>query len=312
MPFRENLDRSILTIDYRFLLPAMARMPLTLGEYLCRLRGLILGVFDYEWRSVAIGHRYIRGSTLRAMEMIRQDSRKRQRVWAALKRFMFNSREHWEGCLFESAVMSRIARNSSVQGMETLLAHQRKGRGIVMVSCHFDGFLLGIVLFGMNGLRTNLLTSTVIDDPRVHPDVSLHFNRKFRAIESLTGGRCVHHELDRSFFPKALRNGETVVTLGDVPGSKSNVFIPFLGTRLRMPLGAWQMARSTGSLIGAFVCLHRKPGHYRIYCLTPGEVDPDGPLQTLAPIYAFLENWIRRYPERWFAADLLPSYGAAQ
>ena len=140
----------------------------------------------------------------------------------------------------------------------------------------------------------------------------MHFNRKFRAMESLMGGKCVHHEVDRSFFLGALERGETVAILGDVPGGRSTVYIPFLGTNHRMPLGAWQMAKKTGSLVGAFVCLHQRTGQYRVICLSPREVDSDNPLKTMRPIYAFLESWIRRYPERWVAADLLTTYGVPQ
>ena len=307
-----SLDHLIQTIDYRILLPTMARMPLGLGENLAKVRGILRAALDYEWRSMALRQRFVRKNTYEAMRIILPDAGRRKWISATLRRFIHNSREEWQACLFGRKVMSTIAQRSSVQGIDELLKIQEQGRGLIMVSCHFDSFCMGMVLFGMKGLRINVISTSMYEDPRIHPAVRAFFNRKYRAMEYHMGGKMVYHQVDLPFFYRALERGETVALMGDIPGSKSNVFIPFLGKSFRMPLGAWHMAKKTGSVLGAFVCLHQSHGRYRVICLPPKEIDPTSPRNTMEPIYGFLEAWIRKAPERWVAADLLPGYDVLQ
>jgi lauroyl/myristoyl acyltransferase len=306
------LDHALQSVDYGMLLPALARTPLVVGEPLAYLRGLLQGLFDYEWRSMAQGRRYIRAATYQAMNFLLPEAGKRQWVSATLLRFMHNSREEWQACLFGSPVMSRIAGRSSVEGLERLLEIRDEGRGLVLVSCHFDSFCMGMVLLGMNGLRTNVVITAIVEDPRVHPMVRRFFQRKYRGMERHMGGRMVSYEVNLRFFYRALERGETVILLGDIPGSKPRAHIPFLGRNFNMPLGAWHMARKTGSPLGAYVCLHQAPGTYRVVCHPPEEVGSRDPVEALTPVYAFLETWIKRFPERWVAAELLPGYGELQ
>jgi lauroyl/myristoyl acyltransferase len=304
-----SLDHLIQTIDYRILLPTMARMPLALGEHLSGLRGMFQAILDYEWRSMALRQCFVRKNTYEAMSIIMPDAGRRKWISATLRRFIHNSREEWQACLFGRKVMSTIAQRSQVDSLQDLLKFREQGRGLVLVSCHFDSFCMGMVLLGMNGLRVNVVNTSMIEDQRIHPAVRAFFNRKYRAMEYHMGGKMVYHQVDLPFFYRALEKGETVVLMGDIPGSKSNVFIPFFGRSFRMPLGAWHMAKKTGSVLGAFVCLHQSPGRYRVICLPPKEIDPNSPKNTMEPIYGFLEAWIRKAPERWVAADLLPGYG---
>jgi lauroyl/myristoyl acyltransferase len=310
MPFWASPDRLIQAIDYGYLLPALARMPLGLGEALSRVRGGIQAIFDYDWRSMALGRRYVRERTYQAMRMIQPLAGRRAWIRSTLNRFVHNSREEWQACVFQKEVMLRIARKSRVEGLQDLLRFQRQGRGLVMVSAHWDSFCIGMVLLGMNGFRTHVINTSMIEDPRIHPVVRSFFDRKYRAMEHLMRGKMVYHQVNLPFFYDALRRGELVTLLGDIPGSKSTVFIPFLGSRFRMPLGAWKMAKETGSALGAFVCLNQAPETYRVICLPPKEIHPESPRKTLEPVYEFLEHWIRWAPERWVSADLLPAYGS--
>jgi len=310
MSSMENLKHLMQTIDYRILLPIIARMPLVLGEYFSGLRGMFQAILDYDWRSMALRQRYVRKNSYQAMKIIMPEAGKSKWVSATLDRFMHYSREEWEACLFGKEVMSFIARNSFIEGMPELLKIQKQGRGLVLVSSHYGSFCMGMVLLGMNGLRTNVVNTSMIEDPRIHPDVRSFFNRKYRAMEHHMGGKMVYHETDRSFFYRALERGETVVLLVDTQGTKSTVVIPFLGMSFRMPLGAWHMAKKTGSLLGAFVCLRQAPGRYRVFCHPPQEIDSLSPKDAMVPLYTFLETWMRKAPEQWLAAEHLLNYEA--
>jgi lauroyl/myristoyl acyltransferase len=312
MQLSEKAADWLQTLDFGYVLPLMARLPLPVGQALSTARGLLNAATDYEWRSLAIHCNYIRERTYQAMKMMRPDAGENYWKQAAIRRFIHNSRDEWQACLYDLPVMEKICRQSSVEGIDALLEQQAKGRGIAMVSCHFDGFM-GMALLGMKGLCVNALTTAAgNEDPRIHPAVRRYLNKKYRRLESRMNGQIVYKEDNMPFFQKALARGETVVLFGDVPGSKSSVFIPFLNARFKAPLGAWHLAAKTHSLISATVCIHEGVGRYRVICLPPAEIDPNSPLHTLRPIYAFLEKHIRRLPERWVAADLLPTYSGMQ
>ncbi|MCP4680746.1 MAG: hypothetical protein GY864_00250 [Desulfobacterales bacterium] len=309
MRFYAGLDQLIQNIDFKVLLPLMARMPLPLGEALSRTRGIFQAALDYEWRSMALRHLYIRGRTWEAMKIISPQWSGPRLIAATLRRFMHNSREEWQACLFGRKVMGDINRRSTVDRIDDLLEIQKSGRGLVMVSCHFDSFCMGMVLMGMRGLRVNVINTSMIEDPRIHPAVRSFFNRKYRAMEDHMAGKMVYHQVDLPFFYKALEKGQTVALMGDVPGSKTTIHIPFLGRSFKMPLGAWHMAKKTGAALGAFICVHQSSGCYRVFCLPPRDIDPEDPVRTMTPIYAYLEKWIRWAPERWETSDLLPAFG---
>lgn len=312
MRFSEKAAAWLQAVDFGRILPGMARLPLPLGENLARIRGLLAGAADYEWRSLALRLPYIRERTKQAIRMIRPNAGEWYCRMATARRFMHNSREEWQACLFSRSVMTKIADRSVVEGLDNLLHHQKAGRGMVMVSCHFDSFCMGMALMGMKGLRVNVVSTSGIYDRRVHPAVQKFHYRKYRSMENWLNGRMVDHEVDLPFFYRALERGETVALMGDIPGSKSDIFIPFLNARFKMPVGAWHMARKTGSLVGAFMCLHEGVGRYRVICLPPAEIDPDSPCRTLMPIYGFLEEYIRKMPDRWVASDLLPAYSGME
>ena len=308
MQLSEKAAHWLQTLDFGYILPLMARLPLPMGQALSTARGLLNVTMDYEWRSLAIRFNYIRERTYRAMCMMRPDAGERFWRKTTIQRFIHNSRDEWQAYLYDLPVMERICRQSVVEGIDDLLKYQSKGRGLVMVSCHFDGFM-GMALLGMKGLCVNALTTAAgNEDPRIHPAVRTYLKNKYRKLEYRMNGKIVYQEENMPFFYKALERGETVVLFGDVPGSKSNVFIPFLNARFKMPLGAWHLAVKTHSLISACVCVHEGVGRYRVICLPPAEIDPGSPLLALQPIYTFLENNIRNMPERWIAADLLPAY----
>jgi lauroyl/myristoyl acyltransferase len=308
MQLSEKAANWLQTVDFGYILPAMARLPLPLGERLSLARGLIMACLDYDWRSLALRYPYVRKRTQQAMAMIRPDAGEKAWKASTVRRFIHNSREEWQACLFASPVMAEISGRSIIEGIADLRRYQDRGRGMVMVSCHFDSFCMGMVLMGMQGIRVNVINTAAIEDARINLAVRRFFQLKYKWMETHMQGRMVYHEVDMPFFYRALERGETVALMGDIPGSKSDVFIPFLNARFRMPVGAWHMALKTNSLLGAFMCRHEGTGKYRVICLPPTEIDPVSPLETLKPVYAFMEAQIRYMPERWVAADLLPAY----
>lgn len=282
-------------------------MPIGLaGAY---VRGLLNYILDYDWRSQAAGFRFVRRQTRKAIQtMVPGLSPWTYGCLTAL-RFAHNSREEWQAQLFDKPVMKKIQAQSRIVGLDDLLGVQRSGRGIVLVSCHLDSFCMGMVLMGMNGLKIHCVnTRAGVEDPCIHPMVTKFLKAKYANMENLMSGRMEYHETNLSHFYAALEHGEAVALMGDVPGSKSTIYIDFAGKRIQLPLGAWHMAVRTNSLLSAYVCLMDSIGSYTVYTLKPFEPDAQSPEKSLRPAYTFMEDYIRAKPSRWVSSDIMSAY----
>lgn len=310
---RDRLYHHLQAFDYGTLLPALATLPVPVGEALANGRGVLNAIFDLDWRSLSLRQRYIRGATYRAMQQLLPQRHRLTHATKTAQRFIHNSREEWEACLFANRHrFEPILERGTVVALEPLLQIQRAGRGMVLLTLHYDSFCLGITLLGHRGLRVNVVTSSVVEDPRVHPAVRSFYTRKYRAMEQyMNGGRMVHFEHDLRYFYRALARGDAVVVLADLPPATPKTYqvtVPFLNGPKRMAGGALRMAEKTDSVLGAFICRHRGAGRYTVQCASPREITADNPVTSLTPLYAFLEGYLHQAPERWWAADLRLHY----
>lgn len=300
-----RINRHIQAWDFGVLVPLLARLPLFWGRGLAQARGVVCAVLDYDWRSTAINARYVRS---RVFTMMRQLSI-RTPVRKTVQRFINNSLEEWQSCLFRHPKkMDRIARKCHIDHLETYQRLAGKNQGIVMVAHHFDSFCMGMVLMGMKNLKVHCINTRGIEDPRIDPEIRSYFQTKYRCMERWMNGKMPYYEDGMQIFYDKLQQGEMVVLMGDVPGRKSGVKIDFMGKKFRLPLGAWHMATKTDSLLGAYVTLGFSGGRYCTVCIPPYSPDPYDPEGSLMPIYEFLESWTRACPEKWVASDLLQAY----
>jgi lauroyl/myristoyl acyltransferase len=311
MPFAIKLKRRLQHVDYKIVLPCIAKLPIGFGEYFAKLRGLTQWLLDYDWRGMAIGSISIRVATRKVMRRLLIDEQWPAIETATMKRFINNSREEWQALLFSSKAMRPIAQKCRIDNLQELKRLKAQKQGVVLISCHYDSFCMGMVLFGMQGLRVNVINTVASTDPRIHSAVRDFLYRKYRSMENLMHGKMPFWQTDMDFFYRILNKGEIVTLMGDVPGSKSTVTIPFLGHSFRLPLGAWHLARKTNSLLGAYVCHYQGSGRYWIDSLPCWMPDPEDPIQSLQPAYRFMESRILRYPHRWITADIALSYGSA-
>lgn len=305
MPFSTKAVPFLQTIDYGYLLPALAHLPLPAGYLLSMARGAVLFGFDYDWRNYASGENFVRSRTCLAMLDLMPRAGVFKRWIASLMRFVHHSREEWQACLYNTPKMDRIHSQCRIEGLDAVFTANRQGRGVVLVSCHVDSFCMGMVLLGMSGIRMNCVNTVRIEDNSIHPRVRTFFQHKYRAMERLMNGRMAYHETEIEYFYQALDKGQTVALMGDIPGSQSDIYINFLGHIFRLPLGAWHMAKKTNSLLGGYVCVNQGIGRYRVIGLPPCEIDPQNPERSLRPAYDFLQTWIQKMPQRWISADLL-------
>jgi len=298
----------ILWFEFTLFLPLLARLPFRLGYPLAAWRGDLNWVLDREWRSIALGQRYIRAAAKQAMKQIMPGLQDTKITKLTRQRFEGNSREEFETYLI---IKDRIEELSfSIHGLKGMLEQSRQGRGVVLLTMHFDSFILGIVFLGMNGLKVNVMTSDVVENPLVNGCVRHFFYMKYRGMERyLNGGRAVHVEQNLKVFYKALLNGECVVVLADLPAKDNDqrIWMQFLGQERAFLSGAFRLARRTKSAIAGFICQWEGGCKYRVTlsdCIPPEEVNEASYQQ----VYAFLETAIQNRPERWWASDLLRTF----
>lgn len=303
------LDRTVMWGEFTLFLPLLARLPLRLGYHLAAWRGTLNWVFDREWRSISLGQRYIRAATYQAIKQILPDMSAAETKRLTRRRFEGNSREEFEAYLL---IQDRLRELSfSIRGLESVKEQSARGRGVVLLTTHFDSFILGIVCLGMSGLVVNVMTSDVVENPLVDSCVRRFFSGKYRGMERyLQGGKAIHVEQNLSFFYQALLNGECVVVLADLPTSRDKdhqIWVRFLECERSFLSGAFRLAQRTRSALAGFVCQWEGMDKYTVTlseCIPPEEVNE----KSYRQVYAFLEVPIRCKPERWWSSDLLRTF----
>ncbi len=301
--------RTLQPIDYALLLPLMARLPLFAGYALSALRGRLNGLVGRDWRSVALGQRHVARQSTAGYRLLFPDApAARLQAWVR-QRFETESREEFEGRLIAAGRVAQL--RCQILPDEFLRACQCRERGLLLLTPHFDSFMLGIAFLGMAGVKINVMTSAITHDPRVDPTVSEHFFKKYRGMERLmNGGRMLDREQGLRPFYRMLERGECLVILADAPAAGGEAALPqFLGARRRLAGGALRMARKTGSDLGAFVCRFERAGRYR---LAGGPIHDAADPLALDAVYGFLSAQISAAPGSWWAADLLPEMPAIE
>ncbi len=300
-----RLIRMIHAADYGVILPLLARLPLAAGYTMSTWRGWLNGLAGRDWRSMALGSRHVARQSAAGFRMLSpQPTETIVRSWVR-ERFETESREEFEGRLIAAGRVGELRRSVGPEGF--LRACLRRERGLLLLTPHFDSFMLGIAFLGLAGARINVMTSAITNDPRVSPAVREHFSRKYRGMEKLmNGGRMVDQEDGLRPFYRILERRECLVILADAPAVPGGASMApcFLGERRALAGGALRMAQKTGSDLGAFVCRFVAPGRYVV---EGGPIGGANDSQTLEAAFAFLSNAIMASPGRWWAADLLPA-----
>jgi lauroyl/myristoyl acyltransferase len=170
---------------------------------------------------------------------------------------------------------------------------------------------MGITLMAMKGYKVNLMTSNVINDPRVSRHVEKFYEKKYAAMEKyFNGGKTMHVEDKLRFFYQALENNEIVFILADLPSSTTkttpDIIAPFMDGTYHMAPGPFRLALKTKSRMAAFYCLNQGFGKYHVHC--SDTYSSDNLDDTVEHLYDFLQQPIKKYPQRWHAAELLNTY----
>lgn len=292
-------------LDFAYVLPLIARLPLRLAFLAGGLRGTLIAGLRLDWRSVALGFRHIDRQSQAGFALLPgEPSEQMCKQWSK-QRFVAEARDELEGRFIARGRLHEMQCTFLPPHAQALDRHRK--RGLLLLTPHFDSFVMGITLLARSGAVVNSMSSRVTQDPRVDDAVKAHFHAKYRGMEQyLNGGKVLDMEDGLRPFYRMLEANEVLVVLGDSPvlAQGARMDVDFLGTRRTIAGGALRLAQHTGSDLGGFVCRYMGPGQYRLEMCPIG---PAGDATTIEGVYRFFTEKIVADPGLWWAADLLPN-----
>ena len=302
-----RLVSSLRGADYGRLLPWLGRLPLGVGSRLAHARGRLHAAVGSDWRSLSLGFRHVSERSGEAYAQLFPQADPRQiRRWQ-VERYLTEARYQYECTLVIEGRLEELSCNYRVDRERYL--EQTAGRGLLLLSPHYDSFVLGVGLVGLlfkpAGRRVNLLTSAMVKDARVHPAIQAHFADTYRTMARYMNGGCsVDMEGGSQPFIDMLARGEVVVMAGDAPPLHYGAVMQqeFLGAQRKLAGGALRMAAKAGARVGGYLCHFRGPGRYEVDFTAVQDV---ADAASLAPLYRDFSQAIEREPGRWWASDLL-------
>ena len=301
-----RFPRWVANLDYGYLLPMISKLPLWAARPCWVARGVVNFMLDWDWRTFSLGHGYVRGATFRAMcALLRPHPKLPHPFFLTLLRFVCMSREEVDCLRLSTLDYSKV--NYRVSGLEYLQQAQRDRAGVILVTAHFDSLYIGLVLMARAGLKINLMSTRITDDPSVPSAISNHFETKVSSLNRLLSpGQVRNHEDNMHYFVKALKRGEIVVIAGDGPATTSgrSQAVNFLGRKRYMSAGPQFLAQSTNSFLASYTNQLSSDGCFDISISLPTRLAEGG----LQSAYSALEAQILMQPWRWWAADLMQAY----
>lgn len=287
--------------DYGLALPLIARLPHRWSHWLARIRGRLNAYFGRDWAELTLGFSYIAGRTAKTSQLLwpGQDAGR-----LTVKRYETVSREELDAVLIRNGNIGQF--HVELSGLKNMLDQTDGGRGLVVLTAHFDSFILGMLGLGLCGRRTFVTTSNVVQDSRVNPVLADFFRQKYAgAGKYLQGGSFLHVESSLPTFYRALKHHETVVVVADAPAAADGPgeWVRWFGSERKLANGALRMATETNSLMSAMVCLTDDSGNVQWFCAEV--VDPACDSFAYAKLFTFLETVILQNPGRWWASHLL-------
>lgn len=309
LTFHWHILRGLVWFQFTILFPLAIHLSLPLARRVAGCFGWLCYRLDLDWRTVSLRQHFVRDRTRMAVASILPGASKEEIEHLVRRRFVTSAHEELEGHYF-SAVLPPLFTCRFV-GLEAVRETMTR-RGIVFLTLHFDATLMGVKELGRAGLVLNLMTSNIVEDARVPPEVRRYFANKYSGIErSLNGGHVMHNETHMREFYRALGRNEGVVVLCEAPATRpeEGLKIDFLGKLRSISPGGLRLAEKSGSAVAGFVCRRTANGGFELLFSPVVEpTDVAGMRDSIVAVYRFLEAEILRSPDLWWAADLLPAY----
>lgn len=271
-------------LRYRWMFPALARLPMPVGYRLASMLGRLERNCD-QGSATRVRHGLRAAGVTDTETMLRRFSEMR-------------ARETLDAWWIRRLRREQGARLMALEGEAVLSDLESRGRGIVLVMAHYGRLNLLLLSLALRGHRLGMLTVD-IEDPRLPIDpVERDFLRfKVTGLHGRIGGAWIHINEGMRRLYRVVAGGETVVMLLDAfdPRFRLALEYPFLGGRLHVAAGILRVARRTGAgLLYGVVKEHGWRVGVELRAL------PADPEAAMAQAVAELERDVRERPWEWW------------
>jgi len=201
-----------------------------------------------------------------------------------------------------------IRRRIVFDDFERFNAAVAEGKGIIFVTLHFGNWDMGAAGLAVYGYPVDAIAET-FELPQMN-DLVQGYRRHL-------GVNIIPMERVGPGVLRALRRGDILALLIDVPAPGASVPVEFFGALAEVAAGPARLALRTGARVIPAV-LAREPGHdelirpildFDVRFQPSGDEEQD--IQELTQkIMSSLEHFIRQYPDQWFM--FRPMWPAAQ
>lgn len=298
------LTRAAMWLDYRAIMPGLARLSWRLAIWWGRRRGDVLRWSRVDGRRVAVANlRRAYGGTLASDEAER----------IVRGSFRAQTCEEAEAYFFSDLAGERLRRFLAVEGREHLDAALARGRGAIVFSSHFGSMCLAMVGLARLGYRVNVLARSLEpDDNPLAVSVRRYAEGKVATLERI---------LERPFIiagkpgsmqqmRDALAAGELVYILISVPPelARQRGAVRFLGHPAELPLGIELIAEATRAALVPFAVYRAadRLGHTLVIHQAIG--GPEAGPGTLQRCADAIERDIRADPAQFFMWEFARSF----
>jgi Kdo2-lipid IVA lauroyltransferase/acyltransferase len=191
--------------------------------------------------------------------------------------------------------IDQLERFLVVDGMENFEAANRKGKGVIFLTCHLGAFDLQVTTMAMRGLNPNII-GTPLKDERLN-ELLWNYRNAHGAI-AIERGRETFRMI------KILKSGGSVALLIDQDTKVKSRFVNFFGRPAATPVGATVLALKTGAaIVPTYVYLGNDwKQHMHILPEIPMNVTGDDEVDMVyntQVLTTFIEDVIRKHPEQW-------------
>jgi len=179
----------------------------------------------------------------------------------------------------------------TIENIERLDNALKEGNGAIVLTAHLGNWELGAAALTPRGYPP-----IVVALPSPSKKITEFFTkrRKARGMEVVYLGEGMKKLI------VALKKNRVIATLGDRDYLQHGMVCPFMGGKISIPLGVFELANRTGSPIMPAFCIKEK-GAYRINFEPPIRVDNiEDSVKKWGKI---LECYVRTYITQWYVFD---------
>lgn len=183
-----------------------------------------------------------------------------------------------------------------IEGIEHIVAANKKGNGIIALTGHIGNWEMSGVVTAYLGFSVNAVALSH-KDSRIN-DFFVK-QRESKGIKVVPLGIAV-----RKCF-NALKNNELIGLLGDRDFSGSGIVVNFLGKKVKVPKGPAMFSLKTGAVIIPTFMIRQQDDSYRMFYQRPvdyiltGNEEKDLAVLTEKCV-SVIEDIIKKYPDQWF------------